>query len=223
MNSTRLRSIPMAFHTSTMYAPTFWIFFRSPPILLFISANQSATQNLKWHPARQLVDVEALHHPLRDVHAPGGLEAVVAHGNGLLVQQHAQLLLLDALLAHGTTQRVLLVQGQPAVRKRKRVSRPSEMSERGRRAARAAEADAPGEGRTARKTRRVVRVARATREPCASTPGDRWSPRPRGCAIVVGGSAREDTRARDRETGLGRARRTRCPPGVRPRTRPRAR
>jgi len=52
MNSTRLRSIPMAFHTSTMYAPTFWIFFRSPPILLFISANQSATQNLKWHPAR---------------------------------------------------------------------------------------------------------------------------------------------------------------------------
>jgi hypothetical protein len=35
--------IPTAFQISTMYRPTTWIFFRSPPILLFICANQSAT------------------------------------------------------------------------------------------------------------------------------------------------------------------------------------
>ena len=35
MNSTRSMSIPMAFQTSIMYSPTFRIFFRSPPILLF--------------------------------------------------------------------------------------------------------------------------------------------------------------------------------------------
>ena len=34
-----------------MYFPTLRIFFRSPPILLFSSANQSATQNLKTQPA----------------------------------------------------------------------------------------------------------------------------------------------------------------------------
>jgi len=37
---------------------------------------------------------------LRDVHAAGGLEAVVADGHRLLVQQVAQLVLLYALLAH---------------------------------------------------------------------------------------------------------------------------
>mmetsp|Transcript_9748 Transcript_9748/g.28146 ORF Transcript_9748/g.28146 Transcript_9748/m.28146 type:complete len:203 (-) Transcript_9748:164-772(-) len=50
INSTLLKSIPTAFHTSTMYIPTFCIFFMSPPILLFICANQSAIQNLNVTP-----------------------------------------------------------------------------------------------------------------------------------------------------------------------------
>jgi len=50
-NSTLLMSMPAARHTSIMYRPTVRILFRSPPILLFSSANQSATQNLKTHPA----------------------------------------------------------------------------------------------------------------------------------------------------------------------------
>ncbi len=35
MNCTRSMSMPTAFQISTMYWPTTWIFFRSPPILLF--------------------------------------------------------------------------------------------------------------------------------------------------------------------------------------------
>mmetsp|Transcript_45318 Transcript_45318/g.144215 ORF Transcript_45318/g.144215 Transcript_45318/m.144215 type:complete len:202 (-) Transcript_45318:364-969(-) len=50
-NSTLFMSMPMAFHTSIMYFPTIWIFLMSPPILLFIRANQSATQNLNVQPA----------------------------------------------------------------------------------------------------------------------------------------------------------------------------
>lgn len=36
-------SMPTAFQISIRYFPTTWIFFRSPPSLLFIWANQSAT------------------------------------------------------------------------------------------------------------------------------------------------------------------------------------
>mmetsp|Transcript_32231 Transcript_32231/g.44959 ORF Transcript_32231/g.44959 Transcript_32231/m.44959 type:complete len:213 (+) Transcript_32231:861-1499(+) len=49
-NSTFSRSIPAAFHTSTMYSPTFLIFFKSPPILLLSIANQSATQKINLTP-----------------------------------------------------------------------------------------------------------------------------------------------------------------------------
>lgn len=35
--------MPTAFQISTRYLPTTWILARSPPILLFICANQSAT------------------------------------------------------------------------------------------------------------------------------------------------------------------------------------
>ena len=42
----------MQSRTSIMYWPTVRIFFRSPPILLLRSANQSATQNLNTQPAR---------------------------------------------------------------------------------------------------------------------------------------------------------------------------
>ena len=58
-------------------------------------------------------DCSSHHDALRDVHAAGGLEAVVAHGHGLLDQQVAQLLVLDALLAHRPAQLEALVQRQP--------------------------------------------------------------------------------------------------------------
>ena len=38
LNCTCSRSIPHAFHTSIMYSPTTWIFFRSPPIFWFRAA-----------------------------------------------------------------------------------------------------------------------------------------------------------------------------------------
>ena len=50
-NYTFDKSIPAAFQTSTKYLPTTLIFSRSPPILLFSSANQSATQKMKIPPA----------------------------------------------------------------------------------------------------------------------------------------------------------------------------
>ncbi len=40
--------------------------------------------------------VDGLHYALGDVHAARGLEPVVAHGVGLLVQQCAELVLLNA-------------------------------------------------------------------------------------------------------------------------------
>mmetsp|Transcript_75067 Transcript_75067/g.150903 ORF Transcript_75067/g.150903 Transcript_75067/m.150903 type:complete len:258 (+) Transcript_75067:167-940(+) len=50
-NSTFDMSIPAAVHTSTKYLPTSLILAKSPPILSFMSANQSATQNTNVPPA----------------------------------------------------------------------------------------------------------------------------------------------------------------------------
>jgi hypothetical protein len=61
---------------------------------------------------RELVDIDGPHDPLRDVHAPTGLEAIVHNGVGLLVKQRHELLVLDALLPHAPGQRELLLQGQ---------------------------------------------------------------------------------------------------------------
>mmetsp|Transcript_41809 Transcript_41809/g.94432 ORF Transcript_41809/g.94432 Transcript_41809/m.94432 type:complete len:206 (-) Transcript_41809:560-1177(-) len=50
-NSTLDMSMPAARHTSTKYCPTSLILSRSPPILSFMRANQSATQNTNVPPA----------------------------------------------------------------------------------------------------------------------------------------------------------------------------
>jgi hypothetical protein len=50
-NLTRLMSMPAAVHTWMRYCPTVLMRSRSPPILSFIRANQSATQKTKVPPA----------------------------------------------------------------------------------------------------------------------------------------------------------------------------
>lgn len=50
-NFTFLRSIPAAFQISMKYSPSFLILLISPFILLFMTANQSATQKMKMPPA----------------------------------------------------------------------------------------------------------------------------------------------------------------------------
>src|SRR3989344_9626142 len=49
-NSTFFKSIPQCFHTSIRYFPTNCIFSKSPPILLFAQACQSATSILNLTP-----------------------------------------------------------------------------------------------------------------------------------------------------------------------------
>lgn len=63
----------------------------------------------------QLVDVERLHHALGDVHAARRLEAVVGDRVGLLIQEQAELVVLDALLADGAGEGEALVEGEPEV------------------------------------------------------------------------------------------------------------
>ena len=55
--STLLMSTPAAFQTSTKYSPTFLILSRSPPILLFTQANQSAIQSFIFTPASSKSDM----------------------------------------------------------------------------------------------------------------------------------------------------------------------
>mmetsp|Transcript_10488 Transcript_10488/g.33542 ORF Transcript_10488/g.33542 Transcript_10488/m.33542 type:complete len:368 (+) Transcript_10488:1733-2836(+) len=63
-NSTLSRSMPAPFHTSIKYWPTTLILSRSPPILSFIRANQSATQNTNRPPAEvHLFTLSALKMP----------------------------------------------------------------------------------------------------------------------------------------------------------------
>lgn len=69
---------------------------------------------------RQLVDVEGLHHSLGYVHPPGGLEAVVGYGLGLLLEQGTELVVLDALLSDGAGEGEALVEGEPGRRRRRR-------------------------------------------------------------------------------------------------------
>ena len=66
----------------------------------------------------ELVDVQSLHHALRDVHPTRGLEAVVGDRVWFFFEEQAKLVVLDALLADGAGEVEALVEGEPGVTRR---------------------------------------------------------------------------------------------------------
>ncbi len=106
-----------------MYSPTILIFFKSPPILLFNKANQSATQKVKVHPDRvhllTLMDLKIPFGKLRiknkylsNMHSSTRFESIVTDYVLLLFQHILQFGFFDTFFSNAPDKFKAFVEGK---------------------------------------------------------------------------------------------------------------